>query len=112
LARSAEGQVEGAIANGIGYALYEELVFDAMGRPKTTDYARYKVPGPQDLPRLETILVESYEPTGPMGAKSVSEIGINAPIPAIANAIHDATGLWLTKTPFTAERVWRALQSR
>jgi probable selenate reductase molybdenum-binding subunit len=108
----AEGQVEGAIANGIGYALFEEMVFDDRGRLRTPDYARYKIPGPQDLPRLETILVESYEPTGPMGAKSVSEIGINAPIPAIANAIHDATGLWLTKTPFTAERVWRALQSR
>jgi probable selenate reductase molybdenum-binding subunit len=107
----AEGQVEGAIANGIGYALFEEMIFDDRGRLRTPDYARYKIPGPQDLPRLETILVESYEPTGPMGAKSVSEIGINAPIPAIANAIHDATGLWLTKTPFTAERVWRALQS-
>jgi probable selenate reductase molybdenum-binding subunit len=109
--RLAEGQVEGAIANGIGYALYEEMIFDERGRLRTPDYARYKVPGPQDLPRLETILVESYEPTGPMGAKSVSEIGINAPIPAIANAIHDATGLWLTRTPFTAERVWRALHS-
>jgi probable selenate reductase molybdenum-binding subunit len=107
----AEGQVEGAIANGIGYALYEEMIFDERGRLRTPDFARYKVPGPQDLPRLETILVESYEPTGPMGAKSVSEIGINAPIPAIANAIHDATGLWLTRTPFTAERVWRALLS-
>jgi putative selenate reductase molybdopterin-binding subunit len=45
-----------------------------------------------------------------MGAKSISEIGINAPIPTIANAVHDATGVWLTKTPFTAERVWRALR--
>ncbi len=107
-----EGQVEGAVANGIGYALFEEMVFDARGRPKTTDYARYKIPGPEDLPRIETILVDSFEPTGPMGAKSVAEIGINAPIPAIANAIHDATGIWLTETPFTAERVWRALQTR
>jgi putative selenate reductase molybdopterin-binding subunit len=108
----AEGQLEGAIANGIGYALFEELIFDDHGRPKTPDYARYKIPGPMDMPELETILVDSYEPTGPMGAKSVSEIGINAPIPTIANAIHDATGLWLTETPFTSERVWRALNSR
>jgi CO/xanthine dehydrogenase Mo-binding subunit len=56
------------------------------------------------------ILVDSYEPTGPMGAKSVGEIGINAPIPAIANAVHDAVGLRLTATPFTPERVWRALR--
>ncbi len=108
----AEGQLEGAIANGIGYALFEEIVFDELGRPKTPDYARYKIPGPVDMPPLEAILVDSYEPTGPMGAKSVSEIGINAPIPTIANAIHDATGVWLTETPFTFERVWRALNAR
>ncbi len=105
----AEGQLEGAIANGIGFALFEEIIFDELGRPKTPDYARYKIPGPVDMPPLEAILVDSYEPTGPMGAKSVSEIGINAPIPTIANAIHDATGVWLTATPFTPERVWRAL---
>ncbi|MGD2043878.1 MAG: molybdopterin-dependent oxidoreductase [Acidimicrobiia bacterium] len=107
----AEGQLEGAIANGIGYALFEEIIFDERGRPKTPDYARYKIPGPRDMPDLEAILVDSYEPTGPMGAKSVSEIGINAPIPTIANAIHDATGMWLTETPFTPERVWRALNA-
>lgn len=106
----AEGQLEGAIANGIGYALYEELVFDDRGRTKTPDYARYKIPGPMDMPDLTTILVDSYDPTGPMGAKSIAEIGINAPIPTIANAIHDATGIWLTETPFTPERVWRALR--
>ncbi len=105
----AEGQLEGAIANGIGFALFEEMIFDAEGHPKTPDFARYKIPGPMDMPELETILVDSYEPTGPMGAKSVSEIGINAPIPTIANAIYDATGVWLTETPFTPERVWRAL---
>lgn len=107
--RLAEGQVEGALANGIGYALFEEMVFTDRGRCRTPDFARYKIASTIDLPPLEVILVESYEPTGPMGAKSVSEIGINAPIPTIANAVHDATGLWLTETPFTAERVWRAL---
>ncbi|MEA1903940.1 MAG: molybdopterin cofactor-binding domain-containing protein [Actinomycetota bacterium] len=106
----AEGQMEGAVANGIGYALFEEIIFDDLGRPKTPDFARYKIPGPLDLPHLETILVESYEPTGPMGAKSISEIGINAPIPTIANAVYDATGVWLTETPFTPEKVWKALQ--
>lgn len=110
--RLAEGQVEGAVANGIGYALFEEIVFDERGRPKTPDFARYKIPSPRDLPHLETILVESYEPTGPMGAKSISEIGINSPIPAIANAIYDATGVWMTETPFTPEKVWKALNER
>ena len=105
----AEGQVEGAVVNGIGYALMEEMVFDRSGRCRTTDLGRYKIPSTIDVPPLEVVLVESFEPTGPMGAKSVSEIGINAPIPAIANAIHDATGIWLTETPFTAERIWREL---
>jgi len=108
--RLAEGQVEGAIANGIGYALFEELVFDAAGRPRTPDFARYKIPATLDLPPIHVVLVESFEPTGPMGAKSVAEIGINAPIPTIANAIHDATGVWMTQSPFTPEKVWRSLQ--
>jgi putative selenate reductase molybdopterin-binding subunit len=109
--RLAEGQVEGAVANGIGYALYEDLAIDARGRARGIDFGRYKIPAPLDLPRIQTILVESYEPTGPMGAKSIAEIGINAPLPTIANAVHDATGIWLTESPFTAERVWRALRA-
>jgi putative selenate reductase molybdopterin-binding subunit len=110
--RLAEGQVEGAIANGIGYALMEDLAIDARGRARGSDFGRYKIPSSCDMPPLKVVLVDSYDPTGPMGAKSIAEIGINAPIPTIANAIHDATGVWMTRTPFTAERVWRALQDR
>jgi putative selenate reductase molybdopterin-binding subunit len=109
--RLAEGQLEGAVVNGIGYALYEDLAIDARGRARGVDFGRYKIPSPLDLPRIQTILVDSYEPTGPMGAKSVGEIGINAPLPTIADAVHDATGIWLTESPFTAERVWRALRA-
>jgi putative selenate reductase molybdopterin-binding subunit len=110
--RLAEGQVEGAIANGIGYALVEDLAIDARGRSRGSDFGRYKIPSTCDMPPLEVILVDSYDPTGPMGAKSIAEIGINAPLPTIANAVHDATGIWLTESPFTAERVWRALQGQ
>jgi putative selenate reductase molybdopterin-binding subunit len=108
--RLAEGQVEGAVANGIGYALTEELLITPEGRVRNPDLSRYKIPGSADLPPIRVILVDSYEPTGPMGAKSVAEIGINGPAPSIANAIHHAVGLRLTQTPFTPERVWRALQ--
>lgn len=108
--RLAEGQVEGAVANGIGYALTEEFLFTPGGRVRNTDLGRYKIPGSLDLPTIRVILVDSYEPTGPMGAKSIAEIGINGPIPSIANAIYHAVGLRLTRTPFTSERVWRALQ--
>lgn len=108
----AEGQLEGALVNGIGYALMEDLAIDARGRARGTDFGRYKIPGTQDLPPIEATIVDSYDPTGPMGAKSIGEIGINAALPTIANAVHDATGIWLTESPFTAEKVWRALRAR
>jgi len=106
----AEGQVEGAIHNGIGYALTEEMEFTAEGRVRNPDLARYKIPGWLDTPPIRVILVDSYEPTGPMGAKSIAEIGINAPIPTIANAVYNAVGVRLTETPFTPEKVWRAMR--
>ncbi len=109
--RLAEGQVEGAIANGIGYALMEEMRFDKYGRMRNPDFGRYKIPASTDMPPLEVILVDSYEETGPMGAKSIAEIGINAPIPTLANAIYDAIGVRLTHPPFTSEKIWRALQN-
>lgn len=109
--KMAEGQVEGAIINGIGYALTEEMLFSSQGRVRNPTLFDYKILGARDVPPLEVILVESYEPTGPMGAKSVGEIAINAPVPTIANAIYDAIGVRLTKTPFTAERVLEAIRA-
>lgn len=107
--RLAEGQLEGAIVNGIGYALTEEMQFSSRGRVRNPSLFDYKVPGALDALRLDVALVDSYEPTGPMGAKSVGEIGINGPIPTIANAIYDAVGVRLRQTPFTPERVLAAL---
>jgi len=108
---AAEGQVEGAIANGIGYALTEEMLISRHGRVRNPTLFDYKIPAAPDLPRIRVVLVDSYEPTGPMGAKSVAEIGINAPIPTLANAIYDAVGIRLKYTPFTAERVLAALDA-
>ncbi|NIA25671.1 MAG: molybdopterin-dependent oxidoreductase [Gammaproteobacteria bacterium] len=107
----AEGQVEGALANGIGYALMEEMRFDKYGRMRNPDLGRYKIPASTDMPPMDVILVDTYEDTGPMGAKSIAEIGINAPIPTLANAIYDAVGVRLTKPPFTSEKIWRALSN-
>ena len=107
----AEGQVEGAVANGIGYALTEEMLFTSRGRTRNPDLARYKIPGAADLPPITVMLMDSYEPTGPMGAKSVAEIGINGPLPAIANAVHHAVGIRLTRPPFTPEKVWGQLRT-
>ncbi len=108
----AQGQVEGALANGIGYALTEEMLFSSRGRVRNPNLFDYKILGALDIPPIEVILVDSYEPTGPLGAKSVGEIGINAPIPTIANAIYDAVGVRLRKTPFTPERVLAAIRDK
>lgn len=108
----AEGQTEGAVLNGISYALTEEYLYDNQGRLRNTDFNYYKIFGTADLPEMKTILVPTWEETGPYGAKSVSEIGINGPIPAIANAIFDAVGVRLTTAPFTAERVLEAIRRK
>lgn len=108
----ARGQTEGAVVNGIGYALWEEFVFDTRGRVVTDSLMTYRIPGTRDLPEIEVIHVPSEEPSGPFGAKSVAEISMNGPLPAIANAIYHATGARLRRGPFTPERVWRALNSR
>ncbi|MBC7169578.1 molybdopterin-dependent oxidoreductase [Candidatus Bipolaricaulota bacterium] len=103
--QAAEGQLEGAILQGIGHALYEEMLFANSGRCVNAGFFDYKLPSSLDAPQIEAILVPSEEPTGPWGAKSISEIGINGPLPAISNAIHDAMGVRLTQAPFTPERV-------
>ncbi len=107
----AEGQVEGAVANGIGYAMTEELNFGPDGTCQNPSFRHYRIPSPADMPVMKTILVPTYEPTGPYGAKSVSEICINGPMPTLSNAIVDAVGVRILRGPFTAERIWRALRA-
>ena len=108
----AEGQTEGAVANGISYALTEELIFNKNGRTLNANFDDYKLFASVDMPELITILVPTYEPTGPFGAKSVSEISINGPMPAIANAIYDAVGVRLNDPPFSPEKILDAIMSK
>lgn len=105
----AEGQCEGAVLNGISFALTEEYIFDSNGRMLNPSFNNYKIFNSTDAPKIRTILIPSYEETGPYGAKSVSEIGINGALPAIANAIYDACGVRLLRSPYTAEKVFNAL---
>ena len=105
-----EGQVEGAVLNGISYALWEEYLFDDRGRMRNAGFWDYKIYTALDLPDMETMIVASHEETGPYGAKSVGEIAINGPAPAIANAVFDATGVRFFDLPLTPERVWRGLR--
>jgi CO/xanthine dehydrogenase Mo-binding subunit len=108
----AEGQCEGAVLNGLSYALTEQYLFDENGRMRNPSFRDYKIFSTADRPELVTILVPTYEPTGPYGAKSVSEIGINGALPALANAIYDAVGVRLRSAPFLPERILAALDAR
>ncbi|MBF0408575.1 MAG: molybdopterin-dependent oxidoreductase [Candidatus Riflebacteria bacterium] len=108
----AEGQVEGAAANGISFAVTEEYIFDKNGRMLNPNFNHYKIFSAADMPELKAFLVPTYEPTGPYGAKSVSEIGINGALPAIANAIKDAVGVRLVDPPFTAEKILKAMKEK
>lgn len=108
----AEGQIEGAAVNGISYALTEQYVFNRDGRVINGAFARYGMFTAADMPKMRTFLVHTHEENGPFGAKSVGEIGINGPAPAIANAIYDAVGVRLYDLPMTPERVYRALQDK
>ncbi|MDD3095600.1 MAG: molybdopterin-dependent oxidoreductase, partial [Candidatus Marinimicrobia bacterium] len=108
----AEGQIEGAAVNGISYAMTEEYIFSGNGRMINSSFKNYKIPTAADLPEMKTVVVPSHEPSGPFGAKSVGEIGINCPMPAIANAIYDAVGVRLYEAPFTPEKVYRAIRKQ
>jgi putative selenate reductase molybdopterin-binding subunit len=105
-----EGQVEGAAVNGISYALCEEYLFGKNGRMLNADFWDYKIYTACDIPDLKTIIVGSYEETGPFGAKSVGEIAINGPAPAIANAIYDAVGVRMYELPMTPFRVYTRMK--
>ena len=108
----AEGQTEGGVLNGISYALTEQFVFDEKGKLKNGSFHDYHIWSMRDAPRIETILVPTYEETGPYGGKSVSEICINGPGPAIGNAIYNACGVRLRNLPLTQEKLWMALQEQ
>jgi xanthine dehydrogenase molybdenum-binding subunit len=108
-----EGQIEGAVFHGIGYALSEDMVVDGeTGAPLNATLMDYKVLSAADTPPIEVIILETPDPAGPVGAKGVGEVGLPPVAPAIANAIHDATGVRLADLPMTPPRVLRALRTR
>jgi putative selenate reductase molybdopterin-binding subunit len=104
------GQIYGGALKTIGHSLYEEMILNQHGRCLNPNFTDYKVPTIGDLPEdFKAILVYTDDPFGPFGGKSISEIACNGAAPAIASAIHDATGIWLRDWPFTPERILRAL---
>ncbi|WP_375463887.1 molybdopterin-dependent oxidoreductase [uncultured Methylobacterium sp.] len=101
------GQVEGGVAQAIGAALYEDLRLDADGRVVTQTFRNYHIPACADVPATEVLFAETHDRVGPLGAKSMSESPFNPVAAALANAIRDATGARLTRTPFAADRIFR-----
>ena len=108
---AAEGQVEGGFQQGMGYALMENILFDEeTGACLTADFLDYKMPTAVEMPsRIESIFIESDEPTGPFGAKSLSEPCCSVPAPAIANAIFNAVGVRVRELPITPEKILAGL---
>ena len=107
---SVEGQMQGSISMGIGEAMHEEVKFDGKGHVINNDLAEYKMVTALDMPPVDAIIVETNEPNGPYGAKEVGEGAIMPTIPAVLNAIYDATGVRIYELPLTPQRIFEALQ--
>lgn len=104
-----EGQVEGSVWMGMGQALQEEQIFSPRGLTVNASLLEYKTPGSLESPDIETIIVESIDPEGPFGAKEAGEGSLAGVIPAIANAVYDAVGVWITSLPITPEKILKEL---
>ena len=98
-------QAEGGIVQGIGMTLYENIQYTEKGQLLNNSFMQYKIPTRMDMGNLHVEFESSYEPTGPFGAKSIGEIVINTPAPALTHAIANATGLWFRELPITSEQI-------
>ncbi|MGN1014570.1 MAG: xanthine dehydrogenase family protein molybdopterin-binding subunit [Butyricicoccus sp.] len=103
-------QTEGGLSQGIGMALYEDITYNDRGAIAENSLMQYKIPTRRDMGHLRVEFEESYEQTGPFGAKSIGEIVINTPPPALAQAIYRATGVWHRELPITPEKILFGLQ--
>jgi CO/xanthine dehydrogenase Mo-binding subunit len=107
----AEGQVEGGVVMGIGYALTENLVFE-NGRLVNPNFLDYKILGAPDIPPIESLFIETNDPEGPFGAKGLGEPPLISCAPAIANAIQDAVGVRIKTLPMTPDKILAALKAK
>ena len=110
--QSAEGQIEGSLAMGLGYTFMENLRFDNKGRPANGNFANYRIPRSIGTPPVECIMVETNDPNGPFGAKGMGEAALLPTSAAIANAIYDAVGIRLKELPFTPDKIVKALKEK
>ncbi len=104
-----EGQIQGGVVQGIGWALHEEYIYDKLGRLDNAGFLDYRCPVMSDLPMIDAVLVEVPNPVHPYGAKGVGEVNICPPMAAIANAIDNAIGRRLTELPMSPPKIRAAL---
>lgn len=109
---TASGQIEGGMIQALGYGLSEEMVFDENGKMVNPRFGPYWIFRADEVPRLTTIFVETYEESGPFGVKAVAEIPMNGAGPAVANAVWDAVGVRIKNGPLFPEKVWKALREK
>lgn len=105
-------QAEGGIGQGIGMVLYEDVQYTDKGKIRNNSFMQYKIPNRMDIPRVRIEFESSYEKTGPFGAKSIGELVIDTPCPAIANAVYNATGVRVRELPITPEKVAMGILAR
>jgi putative selenate reductase molybdopterin-binding subunit len=109
---TASGQIEGGMTQALGYAVCEDMRYDAKGNAIERDFDRYHIFRADEMPELETIFVETFEPSHPFGAKAVAEIPMDGVAPAVGNAIFDAVSADIDANPVTPEKIWKALRSK
>ena len=109
---TASGQIEGGMTQALGYAVCEEMRYDEQGNAIERDLDRYHIFRADEMPELETIFVETFEPSHPFGVKAVAEIPMDGVAPAVGNAILDAVGVNVDDNPTTPEKVWRGLKNK
>jgi putative selenate reductase molybdopterin-binding subunit len=109
---TASGQIEGGMTQALGYAVCEEMRYDDLGNAYERDLDRYHIFRADEMPALETIFVETFEPSHPFGVKAVAEIPMDGVAPAVGNAILDAVGINIDENPTTPERVWKVLKNK
>ena len=106
---TASGQIEGGMIQALGYAVCEEMLYDVNGNAREKDFRDYHIFQAHEIPELETIFVETFEPSHPFGVKAVAEIPMDGVAPAVANAIFNAVNIHIDANPITPEKVWRAI---
>ena len=104
------GQIDGAVAMGLGWALTENMAYDDHGRMLNPALRNYRIPAFADTPRTDVVFADTYDKIGPLGAKSQGECVVNPVAPAVANAVAHATGVRFAHLPLTADRVFSRLQ--